>query len=141
MKLRDASVEPHVARQYSLPPEQRQALEDNIANLIDLGIIEEGKSDWKCSLFVVPQKVNEAQKAEKGWVQTWRVVHDQKPLNVHVLTEEDTLLRIPDIFAIATGKLVFSLVDLKKAFFHCDVALASRIFFGIPPFVRRIYKT
>ena len=132
VKLRDPTVEPHVARQYSLPPEQKNALDTNIANLIDLGIIEEGDSDWKCSLFVVPQKVNDAQRAEKGWVQTWHVVHDQKPLNVHVLMEEDTLPRIPEIFAIATGKLVFSLVDLKKAFFHCDVHPDSQIFFGIP---------
>ena len=132
VKLKDPNVMPHVARQYTLPPAQKAALEENIQNLLDLGIIEHGDSDWKCSLFVVPQKVNEAQKQEKGWVQTWRVVHDQKPLNVHVLPEEDTLPRIPEIFAIAQGKSVFSLVDLKKAFFNCDVAEAAQKYFGIP---------
>ena len=139
VKLQDPAVEPHVARQYHLPSEQKQALENNIQSLIDLGIIETGESNWKCSLFVVPQKVNDAHKKETGWVQVWRVVHDQKPLNMHVKTEEDTLPQIPDIYTTATNKTVFSLIDLKKAFFHCDVARSSRHFFGIPHASMRLH--
>ena len=128
-----------MAWQYHLPPEQKQGLENNIQNLIDLGMNKTGESDWKCSLFVVPQKVNDAQKKETSWVHVWRVVHDEKPLNMHVKTEEDTLPRIPDIYATASNKTVFSLIDLKKAFFYCDVAPSSRHFFGIPHASKRLY--
>ena len=101
VQLRDTHTEPFVAKQYHLPPLQQTALEENKQNLLDLGVIEEGPSDWKCSLFVVPQKDNDQQRAQAGWVQTWRVVHDQKSLNIHVLSEKNTLPRIPDIFVIA----------------------------------------
>ena len=117
--------------------EQKQALEDNIQRYLDLGIIEEGPSDWKMSLFVVKQHLNsEQQKLKKSnsqqWIQSWRVVQDFQPLNACVIPEENTLPLIPDVLRLAAGNSVFSLINLSKAFFHCLVKESDRQYIGIP---------
>ena len=114
-------------------PEQKKALEDNIAKYLDMGIIEYGPSLWKTSLFVVPQKVNEEQRQLPTYhpSQQWRVVQDFIPLNTKVQKIENTLPLIADVFQIASEKEIFSLLDLSKALFHCKVAEEDRQFFGI----------
>ena len=54
----DPKIPPFTCPAYLMRhPEQKKALEDNIAQYLDMGIIEYGPSLWKTSLFVVPQKV------------------------------------------------------------------------------------
>ena len=98
-----------------------------------MGIIEYGPSLRKTSLFVVPQKVNEEQRQLLSYhpLQQWRVVPDFIPLNTKVKKIENTLPLIADVFQIASEKEIFSLLDLRKVFFHCKVAEKDRQFFGI----------
>ena len=112
---------------------KKKALEDNIEKYLKMVIIEHGPSEWKTSLFVVPQKVNEEQKRLKTYhpSQHWRVVQDFTPLNAKVQKVENVLPLIPDIFKIAADKEIFSLLDLSKAFFHCMVKEEDRKYFGI----------
>ena len=134
VKLINPNVTPHVSPPYAINhPEQKKALEDNIEKYLKMGIIEHGPSEWKTSLFVVPQKVNEEQKRLKTYhpSQHWRVVQDFTPLNAKVQKVENVLPLIPDIFKIAADKEIFSLLDLSKAFFHCMVKEEDRKYFGI----------
>ena len=120
VKLINPNVTPHVSPPYAINhTEQKKALKDNIEKYLKMGIIEHGPSEWKTSLFVVPQKVNEEQKRLKTYhpSQHWRVVQDFTPLNAKVQKVENVLPLIPDIFKIAADKEIFSLLDLSKAFF------------------------
>ena len=119
--------------------EQRQALEDNIDKFLKLGVMEEGPSTWYTPLFVVPQKVNEEQKALDPKAQKWRVVQNFQPLNSQVVKEENTLPTIEDVLSLGEGnKHVFSNIDLKSAFYHVDIEEDARRFFGISHASRKI---
>ena len=134
VNLVDPKTPPFTCPAYPMRhPEQKKALEDNIAKYLDMGIIEYGPSLWKTSLFVVPQKVNEEQRQLPTYhpSQQWRVVQDFIPLNAKVQKIENTLPLIAHVFQIASEKEIFSLLDLSKAFFHCKVAEDDRQFFGI----------
>ena len=134
VNLVDPKTPPFTCPAYPMRhPEQKKALEDNIAKYLDMGIIEYGPSSWKTSLFVVPQKVNKEQRQLPTYhpSQQWRVVQDFIPLNTKVQKIENTLPLIADVFQIASEKEIFSLLDLSKAFFHCKVAEDDRQFFGI----------
>ena len=134
VNLVDPKTPPFTCPAYPMHhPEQKKALEDNIAKYLDMGIIEYGPSSWKTSLFVVPQYVNEEQRQLPTYhpSQQWRVVQDFIPLNTKVQKIENTLPLIADVFQIASEKEIFSLLDLSKAFFHCKVAEDDRQFFGI----------
>ena len=87
VNLVDPKTPPFTCPAYPMRhPEQKKALEDNIAKYLDMGIIEYGPSSWKTSLFVVPQKVNEEQRQLPTYhpSQQWRVVQDFIPLNTKV---------------------------------------------------------
>ena len=58
VNLVDPKTPPFTCPAYPMRhPEQKKALEDNIAKYLDMGIIEYGPSSWKTSLFVVPQRL------------------------------------------------------------------------------------
>ena len=132
VELVTSNVKPVVNNPYQIrSKEQKKALEENIEKFLDFGVIEEGPSEWKTSLFVVRQKTNEKQRSMDPNVQVWRVVQDFTPLNIHVKEQENMLPLIADTFQVAQGKNVFSVIDLSKAFFHIKVDPSSRKYFGI----------
>ena len=134
VELIDDKTPPFVSPSNSIHhPDQKGALEDNIKKYLDMGIVEYGPASWKTALFVVPQKVNDEQRNLPNYLpsQQWRVVQNFIPLNAGIKKEENTLLLIPNIFQIASGKEILSLLDFSKAFFHCRVREQDRTFFGI----------
>ena len=110
VNLVDPKTPPFTCLAYPMRhPEQKKALEDNIAKYLDMGIIEYGPSLWKTSLFVVPQKVNEEQRQLPTYQssQQCRVVQDFIPLNTKIQKIENTLPLIADVFQIASEKEIF----------------------------------
>ena len=111
---KDPTVETFAIPPYNLrSPEQKQALNDQIKIFISLGIIEEEEATWFTALFVVPQKVDEDQKANDKNAQKWRIIQNFQPINAQVVTEEKALSLVEDVIAIAEDKKVFPIVDMS----------------------------
>ncbi len=99
-----------------IPLSRRDAVEREIERMIKADIWEPvEKSDWAHHLVSVPKPNGET-----------RITTDLSPLNLYVTPNRFPLPTINELFLELKGAQCFTKLDLKKAFFHIQLAESSR---------------
>lgn len=99
-------------RPYRTPLAQRDALGEEIDNLLDAGILQHSSSAWNFPCLLIPKKqIDSNDKKPK-----YRLVVDMRRLNSLCLLESVKLPHIDDIFALLNGARYFTTVDLRAGF-------------------------
>ena len=112
-------------------PVRIKAIKELLENLWDWHVIEEGPSDWKLAMFTIANRVTEHQKKNKGYIPSYRVVQDLRPLNKEVKDIECVIPRIKDVFKQIKGRPVLSVIDFTKAYYHMKCTNESKRYCGI----------
>ena len=102
-------------RSYRLPLVKRNAVQNEVHKLLQMGIIQHSTSPWSSPVVVVPKKDG-----------THRLCIDYRKLNA--VTEKDShpLPNIRDIFDQLEGSSYFSLLDLVSGYHQVEMEPASR---------------
>ena len=111
-KLRPLVIEtgdspPIHRRMYRVPLAKRKLIEQEVREMLNLGVIRPSASPWAAPLLLVPKRD-----------QTWRVCIDYRALNVVTKLDRHPLPLIQDIFDQLGGASVFSTADLKSGYWQ-----------------------
>ena len=107
---------PQAQRLRPVPLARRDKVQTEVTAMEDMDIWESiDKSSWVHHMVTVP-------KADGGI----RVTTDLSPLNKFVIPDRFPLPNPKDLFLELKGATVFSKLDLRKAFFHIELAPESR---------------
>ncbi|CAI7792036.1 unnamed protein product, partial [Closterium sp. NIES-54] len=106
------SAKPISHKPYRVSPSERARIEEEVAALLEQGVIRPSNSPWASPCIVIPKK-------DFGD----RVVIDYRPLNaVTEAADQFPMPRIDDILDRMTGSLYFSVLDVKSAYHTIRVA-------------------
>ncbi|XP_048512842.1 uncharacterized protein LOC125501373 [Athalia rosae] len=97
-------------RQYRHPPFQKEEIEKQMTNLLEMNIIETSCSPYNSPLRIVPKK--EDSQGNKRW----RLVIDYRKLNDKTIGDAYPLPLITDILDQLGGAKYFSIFDLASGF-------------------------
>lgn len=103
---------------------ERNAVKDIICDLLDQGIIKESKSEFCSPIVLVKKKDN-----------TYRMCADLRELNKRVVKEHYPIPHIDDLLDKLRGKVVFTKLDLKNAYFHVKVSEQSSKYLSFSTFL------
>ncbi|CAI5944588.1 unnamed protein product [Closterium sp. NIES-65] len=106
------SAKPISHKPYRVSPSERARIEEEVAALLEQGVIRPSNSPWASPCIVIPKK-------DFGD----RVVIDYRPLSaVTEAADQFPMPRIDDILDRMTGSLYFSVLDVKSAYHTIRVA-------------------
>ncbi|CAI5980743.1 unnamed protein product [Closterium sp. NIES-64] len=106
------SAKPISHKPYRVSPSERARIEEEIAALLEQGVIRPSNSPWASHCIVIPNR-------DFGD----RVVIDYRPLNaVTESADQFPMPRIDDILDRMTGPLYFPVLDVKSAYHTNQVA-------------------
>ncbi|CAI7897997.1 unnamed protein product, partial [Closterium sp. NIES-53] len=106
------SAKPTSHKPYRVSPSERARIEEEVAALLEQGVIRPSNSPWASPCIVIPKK-------DFGD----RVVIDYRPLNaVTEAADQFPMPRIDDILDRMTRSLYFSVLDVKSAYHTIRVA-------------------
>ncbi|GFO47389.1 Zf-h2c2 and rve domain containing protein [Plakobranchus ocellatus] len=113
--LTDDAV-PSAKKLRPVPLARRQKVSEEIQNMDDLGIWQAtDKSSWVHLMVTVPKPNGD-----------YRITTDLSPLNRYVVPDRFPLPNPNDLFLELRGANVFTKLDIRKAFFHIELAPDSR---------------
>ncbi|CAO1625007.1 unnamed protein product [Jaminaea pallidilutea] len=90
-------------------PEKRAVIEQTIADLLEMDVIEPSRSTVSYPVLLVHQN------------EKWRFCVDYRALNAVTLSDRYPLQRVDDIFETLRGATVFSALDAVKGYHQLDV--------------------
>jgi transposase InsO family protein len=111
LEIKTGDAAPVHRRPYRTPLAKRKIVENEIREMLDLGVIRPSSSPWAAPLLLVPKKD-----------QTWRCCVDYRALNEVTQMDRHPLPLIQDIFDQLGGATVFSTIDLKAGYWQLPVA-------------------
>jgi len=97
-------------RPYRTPLARRKIVEEEIKEMLQLGVIRPSASPWAAPLLLVPKKD-----------QTWRACVDYRKTNQVIKMDRHPLPLIQDIFDQLHGATIFTTVDLKSGYWQLPV--------------------
>ncbi len=123
--------------QYRLSPKLVQAVDDQIQNYIDQGILEACDSEWNSPVLILAKGVKASQKHlqdEKSKEKRYRFVCDLRAVNDQIVNDTFVIPNIEDLLDSICSKYededmkprFFSSLDLKDAYFQCTLDAESR---------------
>ena len=96
---------------YKVSPEKRQALDEELDRLLDLGKIEPSDSPWAAPVVMVPKKNGK-----------YRMCVDYRKLNTVTKVDAFPMPTVDDILSSLHGASVFSSLDLRSGYWQVRVA-------------------
>lgn len=121
--------EPVASRNYRTPLEFRDWLKNQLNTLKKSDIIENSDSPWNSPALVVPKKLDSGQAAvinQNGKKQGCRLVVDYRKVNEVLEDANFPIPRIQDLLLNLRGCDVFSVMDIRHAFFTIELHPESR---------------
>ena len=113
---------PITKQPYRMHPHVRQALQQQIDNLLDQGVLIEGDSAWSSPVIAVRKHVNKAHKHIKktDTEPEYRLCVDFRYLNAHCLPTQAHIMNIRELIDQVgeTKPRYFSALDAKHSFFQ-----------------------
>ena len=116
----DPTVKAQYSRNYRMSHEQLATVEEEVAKMLESGVIEEcppssSMKGWNSPVLLVPKKDK-----------SWRFCIDFRKLNAATWKENAPLPRIAELLEEAAGAKIFSKLDLASGYWQIPVAKKSR---------------
>ena len=126
--IRLIKKEPVAVRNYRTPLQFRDWLKEELNNLKKGGIIETSESPWNSPALVVPKKLDKGQEGQKDGTASkgCRLVVDYRKVNEVLEDANFPIPRIQDLLLDMQGSDVFSVMDIRHAFFTIELHPESR---------------
>nr|GEX23665.1 reverse transcriptase [Tanacetum cinerariifolium] len=99
------NIPPINVRPYRHPPNQKDAIEGMIKELMDSGVIKASQSPFSSPIMMVKKKND-----------TWRMCIDYRQLNKHTIKDKFPILVIEELIDELNGSAVFSKLDLSSGY-------------------------
>ena len=112
---------------YKQPPDKKAAVNEEVERLLEAGLIHESSSPWASPVSLVPKGPPDASGKRK-----WRMVIDYRRVNSQTRKDAYPVPLIEDCLVACKNADWMSIIDIKDAYHHIEVALESR---GITAFV------
>ena len=109
------TARPYKRTYYRIGPDERKFIEQQIADLLKLGVIAPSRSAWGSPIVLVKKKDG-----------TFRMCIDYRKLNAVTIPENYPLPFIEDSIDKMQGKKVFSKLDLKSSYWQLAMALKDQ---------------
>lgn len=114
MKITLSDLEPVYRSPYRLAPAEKEAVESQIEEWLQEGIIRNSNSDYASPMLVVKKKDG-----------TNRLCIDFRKLNTKIIKDRYPLPIIEEVLERFCSARVFTTLDLRNGFFHVDIDEAS----------------
>lgn len=101
---------PVTAKARRLAPDKLAQAKLEFQSMIDMGICRPSKSPWSSPLHLVPKKDG-----------SWRPCGDYRALNNLTIPDKYPIPHVQDFNSQLEGKIIFSKIDLVKAYHHIPV--------------------
>lgn len=106
---------PIYTKSYRYPYVHRQEVRDQIAKMLDQGIIRPSTSAWSSPIWVVPKKVDASGKKK------WRIVVDFRKLNDKTIDDKYPIPNINDVLDKLGKCMYFTTLDLASGFYQVEM--------------------
>lgn len=113
IKLESTPKESYIHRPMN--PNVREQVREEVQKMLLKKVIEPSESRYASPLQIIPKKNNAV-----------RVVNDYRAMNKHIQREVHILPDVKDCLASLHGNSIFTVMDLKDAFWTCPLAEESR---------------
>ena len=115
--LKDEKADPAYTKQYTLPRNEQETIEQHVKDLMATGVIERSKSKWNSAIFCV--------RKPKGGL---RVVLDYRSLNAKSVPDRFSISSADALIAKigASGAAVFTTLDLRSGFWQMELEESAR---------------
>lgn len=98
------------SRARPIAPHYYKQVKEEIEKMIEQGICRPSKSPWSSPLHIVPKKNGDL-----------RIVGDYRRLNAVTIPDRYPIPRIKDFTFQLSGKKIFSVIDLNRAYHHLKI--------------------
>ena len=115
LPLIDEACRPIAAKQRRFSPEERQMIREEVAKLLERGIVRPSKSPWAAQCVCVRKKDG-----------TMRLCIDWRALNGLLISDSGGLGDMQSIFDSLKGKKFFTQLDLASGFHQMEIAEADK---------------
>lgn len=106
---------PVYTKSYRYPYVHRQEVRDQIAKMLEQGIIRPSDSAWSSPIWVVPKK------ADASGRQKWRLVVDFRKLNDKTIDDKYPIPNITDVLDKLGRCQYFTTLDLASGFYQVEM--------------------